>query len=124
MSTLGLFDLVNSWQQQPARRRALLPNAPLDTMEFTSHYGIDGLAKLEGDGIIFIGLFARDPGTGQLRAFIKQAKNCFPVIWVTAFFNDDLPTVLLRYGFKPCKIQSETLDGKPCEQAAMVWKNV
>ena len=68
---------------------------------FGAPSGIDGLARVRGDHLELLAVFARQPGRGQLREFIRQAKGVFQVIHVWEIWNADLGATLLRYGFTP-----------------------
>jgi hypothetical protein len=68
---------------------------------FVSPLGVDGLVKVRSPrlDILFVG--TSQPGTGQFRRFIAQAKTEFDIICIWEIWNDQLKTVLPRYGFLP-----------------------
>ncbi len=71
-----------------------------DFRRFESPTGIDGLAKVNGDRIDILAVYATDPGTGQFREFIDQCKREFETICVWDIWGDWLALVLQRYGFR------------------------
>lgn len=68
---------------------------------FTSKQGIDGLMRINGLDLELLAVFAAKPGTGQFRRFITACKGKFDTVAVWEIWNDDLPTILTRYGFIP-----------------------
>lgn len=75
---------------------------------FTAPCGMDGLARVLTNGELqLLALYARQPNSGQLRAFLKLAKQSFTRIAVQEIWSPFLPEVLLRYGFTPFCDESE-----------------
>jgi hypothetical protein len=86
--------------------------------EFESPAGIVGLAKEEDDTLHLLALHSGNPGHGQLRELIAQAKRQYRRICVWEIWNEWLPGVLERYGFEPSRIQTQ--DGELL--TGMVWE--
>ena len=81
---------------------------------FHSPLGIKGLARENPGKLELLAVDATHPGTGQFREFVKQLKNCYPVICVWFDWNPLVGPMLARYGFtKHSEIDSrgETLEG-------------
>jgi hypothetical protein len=68
---------------------------------FAAACGIDGLAKIEGDTLNILAVYARKQGSGQFREFIRLAKLEFKTVCIWEVFNPWLDDCLKRYGFKP-----------------------
>lgn len=69
--------------------------------KFVSRAGIDGLMKWKDGRLDLLAIFTANPGTGQFREFIKEAKLISSTIFVWHIFNPTLGKILFRYGFKP-----------------------
>ena len=83
---------------------------------FYSSTGINGLAKMIGeDRLDILAVDATNPGTGQFRVFIEQAKKEFATIYLWEVWNPILAETLQRYGFQACtqvdKDTGEILNG-------------
>lgn len=76
---------------------------------FTTAGGIDGLGKITGKRLDLLAIVALDPGTGQFRRFIAEAKTHFDTIAILHDWNPLMPEILKRYGFRP--IVCEQHDG-------------
>lgn len=68
---------------------------------FNSHQGIDGLMRISGYDLELLAVHATRPGTGQFRRFVTACKAKFDTIAIWHVWNNDLPAILLRYGFSP-----------------------
>src|SRR5688572_33077484 len=68
-------------------------------MNFRHSSGIHGLAKAGGFGLYLLVVYADDPGTGQLSAFMKAAKESFKYIVVFEVWNPDLEAILKKWEF-------------------------
>jgi len=83
---------------------------------FYSLTGINGLAKMiSEDRLDILAVDATNPGTGQFRAFIEQAKREFATIYLWEVWNPILAEILQRYDFQTCtqvdKNTGEILNG-------------
>jgi hypothetical protein len=67
---------------------------------FESPTGLQGLARTSGKRLDLLAVNATEPGRGQFRAFIGQAKHEFETICVWEVWNPLLDLVLQRYGFR------------------------
>lgn len=86
-------------------------------MAFTHSAGCDGLARSDNIHLEILAIHAKNPGTGQLREFIKQAKARFATITVFEIMNQRLEEALTRYGFRVVFVQN--LEPRPVR--AMRW---
>lgn len=68
---------------------------------FSSPTGIQGLAKQDGSRLDLLAIDASDPGKGQFREFMRQAKSEFEQIFIWEVWNPLLKEILVRYGFRP-----------------------
>ena len=70
-------------------------------MRFTTAHGIDGLARLDGEGgLDCLAVIAREPGKGQFRRFIAAAKKSFRRVAVWEDWNPVIGKALKRYKFR------------------------
>ena len=83
-------------------------------VRFASPTGMNGLAKVHGERLDILALDATAPGTGQLRAFIDQAKREFDTICVWHVWNPLLDGILQRFGFRAC-VEIDRDIGEPLE---------
>lgn len=69
-------------------------------LRYNSRQGIDGLVRFKKYDceLLFVG--ASNPGTGQFRRFIDALKLKYDSVTIFAVWNEKLPEILLRYGFK------------------------
>lgn len=82
-------------------------------MRFTTALGIDGLARLDGEGgLDCLVVIARDPGKGQFRRFITAAKKHFRRVAVWEDWNPVIGKALNRYGF--IRARCVEADGEVC----------
>ena len=77
---------------------------PIGTMLNTGYHrfaagGVDGLARVEGSRADILALNARNPGTGQVRALIKNCQKIYAEIYMWEVWNSALAAALARYGF-------------------------
>lgn len=63
--------------------------------------GIDGLAYVEGQDLHILAIHAATSGIGQSREFIRQCKGAYRFIRIWCVMNEDMPTMLHKYGFTP-----------------------
>ena len=70
-------------------------------MRFVSPLGVNGLVQVRSPRLDILAVIASQPGTGQFRAFIAQAKTEFDTICIWECWNPLLPEILPRYGFQP-----------------------
>ncbi len=68
---------------------------------FYSETGMNGLAREDGDRLNLLALDASNPGTGQFREFIEQAKKEYKTICIWHVSHEWLKLKLLEYGFRP-----------------------
>lgn len=66
---------------------------------FESEHGIHGQAWVEGTRLHILSVIATNPGTGQLRRFIKACKTEYSHVYVWEIMNPELGRILRRYGF-------------------------
>lgn len=66
---------------------------------FTSHVGIDGLARINGACLEVLAVVSAAPGS--FRRFISLAKLEFEQVIVWEVWNPILANALLRYDFRP-----------------------
>lgn len=69
-------------------------------LNFVSDTGIEGLCKIEGSTLVLLAIFSPDPGKGNFRRFMANAKNEFAEIVVIDIMNPELAKTLARYDFK------------------------
>lgn len=70
--------------------------------QFSSHLGIDGLAKEPEPGVLhLLAVVSRNQGAGQLREFIAALKPVYRTICVWHIENPALYDALVRYKFTP-----------------------
>ena len=86
--------------------------------QFQSPVGVEGLAKANGKALEILAVTATEPGTGQFREFIKQAKESYDSIRIWSVVNDQLGLALKRYGF--VEGWSLCITGEMCD--VMDWK--
>lgn len=78
---------------------------------FESPSGISGLAKEIGnDRLDLLAVSASNPGHGQFRKFIEQAKRKYRTICVWYVDNVFLKAALARYSFTP-ETEADGIDG-------------
>lgn len=70
---------------------------------FETRDGVMGLCKVTGDTFELLAVHVRpaDKRKGLFRNFIVRVKDSFRVIKVWHVDNEFLPSVLVRYGFRP-----------------------
>jgi len=78
---------------------------------FTSPFGVEGLARVDGATLHFLALVATKPRTGQLTRFMREAQHVAAEIYVWAIWNDDLRAALTRWGFEPAPDTAEETEG-------------
>jgi len=90
---------------------------------FLSPTGVRGLARMDDSHLILLAVDAIEPGTGQFKAFIKQAKRECSAISVWHVFNPMLIKVLKRYGFK-YRVETDQNTGEriPAYRWRKVWE--
>lgn len=90
-SCSGFFDF---WKPDPV-------GVILETgyRKFRHRSGIEGLAKVTGDMLEILAVFATVQGTGQFRQFIAEAKERFATVIVWEDWNPAVGAALKRYGF-------------------------
>lgn len=70
--------------------------------KFQSPLGLDGLYKIKEGSLHLLAVVATQPGTGQFRKFIEQAKTEFPAICIWEVHPESvLNATLPRYKFVP-----------------------
>lgn len=89
--------------------------------DFSSRYGIDGLAKESGRNhcrVDVLAVVSKNPGNGRLREFISALKDEYSIIGIWHVDNDKLRAALERYGFTSCleKQNGEMIDGMKWEK--------
>lgn len=72
----------------------------IEYMRFCSPAGVDGLCYVEGNSVRLLALVSRQPGTGQLREFLRQLKEEAALIEVLLIENPVLQIMLEHYGFE------------------------
>jgi len=97
-----------------SERFHLLTGKETGWRSFKSAQGIDGLMRIKGHDLELLAVTAGDPGKGQFRRFVAACKQKHDSICIWAIWNDDLPAILRRYGFRPHSIHEpdgELLEG-------------
>lgn len=110
------FDLFNRWEDD---KWSILFGTGYKN--YSSPHGIDGLARVQGETLDILAVFARHRGRGEFRRFMQQAKQLFPVIEVWEVWNKDLAAILKHYGFRAVRRTEpwgERLDGFRWEREA------
>lgn len=67
---------------------------------------VRGLAKWTDARLDLLAIVSMEPGRGNVREFIRQAKRYWPEIVVFEVFNPALKDALARYGFAPIVMTS------------------
>lgn len=67
---------------------------------FKSQWGVAGLMKWREGRLDLLAVHSQKPGSGQFRQFMRQAKAIHFTICVWVVWNDDLATILKKYGFR------------------------
>lgn len=86
---------------------------------FTSHAGIDGLARETGNLLEILAVATDNPGNGQFRQFIADCKRHYRVVTIWKIWNPFLEAVLWRYEFNP--VSAREADGEII--SGMTWFN-
>lgn len=69
---------------------------------FTAPCGVDGLARADADGshLEVLAVVARQPGTGQLRRFVRDCQAAYHTLTFLEVWSPLLESALARYGFR------------------------
>lgn len=85
---------------------------------FSSHCGVDGLARITKDGSAeILAVASKETGKGNFQKFVAECKKCFRRIVVIDIFNQDLKDALVRYGFEDVAWRNDCNE----EYEAMQW---
>lgn len=109
----AMHPFFSSWEIDPT-------GVALDTgfMRFETKYGIDGLAKLDGDNLEVLAVVSTNPRQGRFRDFIAAAKITFASIAVLEIWEPIVEAALGRYGFTA--FERTEPDGE--RVTGMIWK--
>ena len=88
-------------------------------MRFQTRFGLDGLAKMNGDTLEVLAVHTMRPRQGRFRDFITAAKSTFKAVAVLDIWEPIVEAALTRYGFT--KFSRTESDGE--RLTGMIWRN-